>query len=313
MQRLDRINAWDLTEDVATVRRNSGIGDKVKLMGKEYKVYTPSVVLFEDRSDLHRYVVQRLVGAISDHGLGPNTPTGNTYKPIWQEAAERKSELYRLLRDKELGGLDEYHPIDPGEVNYSQTYEYYRRMLIANPLGLDMAQFIAPDGKNPDGNAETLRFKGRLADSKWSITLLGIGPDEKTVQGRAVPASAHIGFVPPGTAPDQGAMYIRLDEGTIYANSQGAPDPNNFYRNAITQGPREIGQAYEHLLAATGTNKKQNIRKVLFTEPSLDIPASLVNLYPQTTIVLDDEAAELVLAEVNKLPQEATIFPSAKI
>jgi len=305
MHNLEQYDAVDITGEVIDVRNALGIPDEVNIEGKDYKVNHPrQVVVFAKPTDLHKFVVDRWIQAASDSQGGHIIPTGGTYEPIYAEAARRKMNVSPLLTHRDISNLDEVWPIREGDVNMPLTYIVYRNTRVVEPLGLSEEQCIIPDGRTDNPHHEVVIFERKLAIREWGFAMMGIGPDEKNVAGRIIPASPHIGFIPRGTSPEQTAMFIQLDEGTIFASSREAPDPDHFFTHAITQGPGDIKRAERHLLAATGGQKMSNIRDVLFGPVDVDIPATHVLLYPETTIVLDIESAQLVQAQIANLPEK---------
>lgn len=304
MHQLEQFDAVDITKQVIELRKSLKIPDQVNIAGIGYQVYPPKqVVVFATRDHLFSFIVDKWIQVATDSSGGHIIPTGGTYEPIYDEAARRKSELSPHLTRRDISNLDEVWPIRDGDPNIPLTYIVYRNERVVKPLGLSEGQCIIPDGRTEHPQEEVVIFEGRLVDKTWDFAMMGIGPDEMDEDRRIIPASPHIGFIPGGTLPDQTAMYIELDKGTIYANSRGAPDPDHFFTHAITQGPGDIKRARRHLLAATGTHKKQNIRDVLLGPVDIHIPATQVLLYPETTVVLDTQSAKLVQAQIAELSQ----------
>jgi len=309
MHNLEQYDAVDITGEVIDVRNALGIPDEVNIKGKDYRVHPPhQVVVFAQLPDLYTSVVDDWSHVSSDSQGGHILPTGDTFKPVYAEAGRRKTKLSPLLTRRDFSNLDEVWQIKEADVNMSETYIVYRNTMFVEPLGLSEEQCIIPDGKTDTPHQEVVIFERKLAGKTWDLAMLGIGPDETTIDGRIISASPHIGFIPRGTPPDQTAMFVQLDEGTLFANSRRAPDPDHFFTHAITQGPADIGRAERHLLVATGAKKMNNIRDVLFGPVNMDIPATHVLLYPETTIVLDTLAATLVRSQIAELPRRH-VFP----
>lgn len=308
MPTIEKYDAVAITRDVIDARDALGIPDSVHINGKNYPVYPPrQVVVFAQPADLHVFVVDKWIEVSTDSPEGHIIPTGSTYKPIYANAAERKTQLSPLLRRRDISNLDEVWPINDGDPNMSEAYIVYRNTRVVGPLDLSEEQCLIPDGRTGKPHEEVIIFERKLASKMWGFAMLGIGPDQQHVAHWVIPASPHIGFIPRGTPPEQTAMFIKLDEGTLFANSRGAPDPDHFFTHAITQGPADIARAERHLLAATGEKKKNNINSVLLGPVDIHIPASQVLLYPETTVVLDTAAAQVVLANITNLLVKDTL------
>ena len=219
MINLEQYDALDITQEVIVLREKLGIGDKVNIARIDYPVYPPKqVVVFCNPPQLSSFVVDQWLQNAIDSSGGHIIPTGGTFESVYDEAARRKQELSGHLISRVISNLDEVWPIKDGDPNLSLTYVVYRNERVVKPLGLSKEQFIIPDGRTENPQGEVVVFERRLAEFEWDFAMMGIGPDEKIVNGRIVPASPHIGFIPRGTLPHQTAMFIKLDEATIFAH-----------------------------------------------------------------------------------------------
>ncbi len=66
---------------------------------------------------------------------------------------------------------------------------------------------------------------------------------------------------------------------------------------AITMGIKNIMYAKKIILIATGKNKAKIINEAINGEIREEVPASILQLHPDLTIILDEEAA----SEINNL------------
>jgi glucosamine-6-phosphate deaminase len=113
------------------------------------------------------------------------------------------------------------------------------------------------------------------------IQLLGIG------------RNGHIAFNEPGTKYNSITRVVELTESTIEANSR-------FYNNditkvptkALTMGISEIFDSKKIILVAFGYEKAEAVSKMF--KYSEDCPASILGYHPDTTVIIDKDAASLI-------------------
>ena len=110
------------------------------------------------------------------------------------------------------------------------------------------------------------------------LQLLGIGVD------------GHIGFNEPGAAFELGTHRVRLQESTIQANKRFFASEDEVPREAYTMGIKTIMQAHKVLLIASGKNKAQIMHDALFGPVTPQVPASILQMHPDLTVVVDQEA-----------------------
>jgi len=123
--------------------------------------------------------------------------------------------------------------------------------------------------------------------NRWALCTLGIGPDAGT--GHA--GSSHIAFIPPGTSPDQGMMFVPLDHATRYVAHPRCPE--NYYEYGMTVGPATLALAQKHLVVAMGPHKPMNVADTLLGKCDLNRGSSHhTQLFPNVHWLLDQEAAE---------------------
>lgn len=84
---------------------------------------------------------------------------------------------------------------------------------------------------------------------------------------------------------------VTLTEKTIQDNARFFSNINEVPRHAITVGMGTILQAKKIILLISGKSKAEIFRKIMDDKITTDIPASLLQVHPKVTILLDREAA----------------------
>ncbi len=112
------------------------------------------------------------------------------------------------------------------------------------------------------------------------IQVLGIGTD------------GHIAFNEAGSSLASRTRIVTLSESTLDANAiYFGGDPNAVPEMAITMGIGTIMEAKQCLLLANGEAKAKAIAKAVEGPISASVPASILQMHPNTTYLIDDTAA----------------------
>jgi len=104
----------------------------------------------------------------------------------------------------------------------------------------------------------------------------------------------HIGFNEPGTPFESVTHVVDLATRTVEVNSRFFNSPDEVPRKAISMGIKTIMRARSILLLASGKDKAEIIKKALSGPITQDIPASVLQLHPNVTVILDENAASVL-------------------
>ena len=174
--------------------------------------------------------------------------------------------------------LDEYYPISPDD---PQSYRFFMRKNLFDAIGLKNTHI--PDGKATDPIAECAAYEEKIAASGGiEMQILGIGNN------------GHIGFNEPAGTLMSTTFHTALDESTINANARFFASPEDIPRYALTMGMHSIMMAQQILLLASGEGKAEILLKALAGPITTQVPASLLQLHRNVTIVADKQAARLL-------------------
>lgn len=167
--------------------------------------------------------------------------------------------------------LDEYCGLD-GEND--QSYRYFMNHNLFDHINIDKANTNVPNGKAADPAAEGARYDALIESlGGIDIQLLGIGLD------------GHIGFNEPDEAFIAPTHAVELDPSTIEANARFFQSIDDVPRRAITMGMKSIMNARRILLVANGSKKKAILEASLYGPITPKVPASLLQLHPDLTVV----------------------------
>ena len=173
--------------------------------------------------------------------------------------------------------LDEYKGL-PKEND--QSYWYFMNKNLFSRVNIRPDYHFLPDGTNLDSDNECERYE-KLIDSLGGIDLqlLGLG------------RNGHIGFNEPCDSFPQDVHVVDLTESTIEANKRFFASADDVPKQAYTMGIKTIMQARKVLMVANGVGKADIIKKAFFGPVTPEVPASILQMHPDFTLVLDAEAA----------------------
>ena len=169
--------------------------------------------------------------------------------------------------------LDEYVGLD-GESD--QSYRYFMNKNLFEGVNIDINKTFVPNGKAADLEAECKAYDERIADYGIDLQLLGIGLD------------GHIGFNEPDSCFTKETHVVELDESTIKANARFFESENDVPRKAVTMGMGGIMSAKKVLLIANGANKKEILEKAFYGPITPEVPASILQLHPDVTVIYSE-------------------------
>ena len=172
--------------------------------------------------------------------------------------------------------LDEYRGLKRDD---PQSYWHFMHENFFDHINIDPDRINLPDGTNLDAEEECRRYDDVIHFvGGIDLQLLGIGHD------------GHIGFNEPGAAFELGTHCVNLTEETIEANKRCFASKDDVPRQAYTMGIKTIMQARKVLLVASGKDKAAIVKKAFFGPVTPEVPASILQMHPDFTLVGDAEA-----------------------
>lgn len=167
--------------------------------------------------------------------------------------------------------LDEYIGLD-GEND--QSYRYFMNTNLFNHVNIDKEKTFVPSGIAADIEKECKKYDDNIARlGGIDLQLLGIGLD------------GHIGFNEPDEVFTKATHKVTLDESTIEANARFFQSIDDVPRAAVTMGMGGIMGAKRVLLIANGESKKEIIEKAFFGPIDPKVPASILQLHSDLTVI----------------------------
>ena len=171
--------------------------------------------------------------------------------------------------------LDEYVGLTESD---EQSYRYFMQDNFFDHINIRRENTFVPNGCATDLARECAEYDARIDRlGGIDLQLLGIGLD------------GHIGFNEPSDVFVKNTHVVDLHESTIEANSRFFNSVDEVPKQAVTMGMVSIMQAKKILLIANGKAKKEILEKAFFGPITPAIPASILQLHPDITVVFSEE------------------------
>ena len=216
-------------------------------------------------------------------GLATGSSPIGTYKQLvdWY----KKGDLD--FREVHTVNLDEYKGL--GGEN-KESYRFFMNSNLFDQVNIDKQNTNVPNGLATDAEAECDRYNKLIRQlGGIDLQLLGIGHN------------GHIGFNEPEEAFEKETHLVTLTESTIEANARLFDKQEEVPRYAFTMGIKSIMQAKKILIIASGEDKAQIMRDAFFGPVTPKIPASILQIHNDLTIVADEAALSLTNLKGNQM------------
>ena len=102
--------------------------------------------------------------------------------------------------------------------------------------------------------------------------------------------NGHIGFNEPAPVFEKETHCVDLTESTIEANKRFFASADDVPKQAYTMGIGTIMRAKKILVVVSGADKADIVAKAFFGDVTPEVPASILQMHPDVTIVGDAEA-----------------------
>ena len=201
--------------------------------------------------------------------------TGSTPIGLYNELVSRCNAGKIDFSKAKTFNLDEYYPI---KSNHRQSYSSFMNEHLFSKVNFAGTRLLS--GEVSDPHEECKRYDAEIETAGGiDLQLLGIG------------RNGHIGFNEPAASYSIGSYLVDLTDNTLKANSRFFDSDETQPTQALTMGIGPIFRARHILLLITGEGKADITKKLFDGMLHTDVPACLLLLHPNVTVVLDKAAA----------------------
>ena len=216
-------------------------------------------------------VIRRKPRAVIGLATG-STPLG-TYKELIRLHKEEGLDFSRAI----TFNLDEYVGLSH---DHPQSYHYFMWENFFKHINVNSKNVHIPDGTAKDIPGCCRWYEEQMVKcGGLDIQLLGIG------------GNGHIAFNEPGSSLGSRTRAKTLDERTRQDNARFFRNLDEVPKYAITMGIGTIMDARQLILLANGAGKAEAIAKTVEGPITAMVPATIVQLHPKATIVIDKAAS----------------------
>ena len=238
------------------------------------------IIITKDYEDMSRAafeIMREVVCTNPSAVLG--LATGSTVLGLYARMVQDHRQNGTSYANVKTVNLDEYVGLS---ADSEQSYAYYMRKNLFEHLDISLENTHIANGKASDTAAECARYNALLDAMQQDIQLLGIG------------SNGHIAFNEPGTPFGACTHVVNLAESTIRDNARLFAREEDVPRQAFTMGLKNIMNAKKILILANGANKAKAILGLVKGEVTENLPASILQLHPDCTVIADADAAKLL-------------------
>ena len=236
------------------------------------------ILVCKDYEELSRKSAEIIVSQVNqkkDSVLGlatGGTPVG-MYQELVKSYREGKVDFGKVI----TFNLDEYYGVDPKNVN---SYHYYMNTNCFDHVNIDRKNINIPNGMSKDIEKECREYDEKIQSlGGIDLQILGVG------------LNGHIGFNEPARELMSTTHITDLTKETINANARFFEDISQVPTKAITVGMATILRSKKIVVLINGKNKSKIFEKITGKKITTQIPATLLQLHPDVTIVVDEQAA----------------------
>ena len=237
-----------------------------------------NIIKTEDYNQMSRMAANYIAAQVT---LKPNCvlglATGSSPIGTYQELIRRHQAGDLDFSKVTSINLDEYKGLSPEN---AQSYRYFMNHNFFDHVNLPKERTFVPDGTEPDADKACDAYNQIIADvGGIDLQLLGLGHN------------GHIGFNEPADCFPPVTHCVDLTASTIDANKRFFDSEDDVPKQAYTMGIGNIMLARKIVVVVSGADKADILKKVVEGPITPEVPASILQLHPDVTIVADEAAA----------------------
>lgn len=197
--------------------------------------------------------------------------TGSSPEGMYEELIKMNQEGEIDFSEITSINLDEYFGLAPEN---DQSYRYFMNNHLFDHVNIRKECTYVPDGMTQDPEKECAEYDRRIEEfGGIDLQVLGMG------------LNGHIGFNEPGEAFPVGTHLVTLEDSTIEANSRFFTSKEEVPTQALSMGLKGIMTAKKIVLIVHGKAKQETLMKAINGPVTPWLPASILQLHPDVTVV----------------------------
>jgi len=235
------------------------------------------IITVENYDEMSKKVATMVASQII---LKPNSvlglATGGTPQGMYEELIKMYNDRQIEFSETKTFNLDEYYRLNREN---NQSYYYYMMTNFFNHININKENINVPNGMAQNIEEECADYERRISEAGGiDIQVLGIG------------INGHIGFNEPNVSFEAQTHLVNLEEKTIEVNSRYFQSIEEVPTKALSMGIKTIMHSKKIVLLASGIAKAEAVAKAVNGPISPEVPASILQLHEDVTIIVDREA-----------------------
>lgn len=235
------------------------------------------IIVCENYEEMSKKAAELVLAQVT---LKPNSvlgfATGSTPLGLYENLCKMCSDGQIDFSNTVSFNLDEYYPIKKDDPN---SYNYYMQDNLFSKINIKKENAHLLNGETDDPEAECENYEHMIERfGGIDMQILGIG------------SNGHIGFNEPDSVMYPYTHTTNLTQSTIEANSRFFDSVDEVPKKALTVGILTILNAKRIILMANGKGKRQVISELLGDGIKLNLPAALLKLHSDVTLICDKDA-----------------------
>ncbi|MFX1535249.1 MAG: glucosamine-6-phosphate deaminase, partial [Promethearchaeota archaeon] len=221
-------------------------------------------------------------------GLATGSTPISTYKELVRMHKEEGLDFSQVI----AFNLDEYYPIKKAD---DQSYHTFMHHWLFNHVNIDPKNIHIPSGEIREEDIEHYceEYEKLIHDAGGiDIQILGIGGSYYNDKGEII--GGHIGFNEAGSDFFSRTRKVVLADKTRIDNARFFKTIDEVPHYAITLGMGTILDARRIILLASGEHKAQIVKQAVEGKITLSVPASALQIHPNTTFLIEKTAASFL-------------------
>ncbi len=229
---------------------------------------------YDEMSKMAYAIVKEVVKNNKNAVLG--LATGSTPIGLYKEMIKDYENGEVSYKDMISINLDEYVGLP---VEHPESYRSFMNTNLFNHIDIKKENTFVPNGLALDLEKACDDYSAFIKAHPIDVQILGIG------------GNGHIAFNEPGTPFTATTHKVELKEKTRKDNARFFDgDINKVPTHAVTMGLKDIMSAKQIVLLASGANKAEAVRDMIYGTVSTDCPASVLQSHPNVTVIVDEPA-----------------------
>lgn len=210
--------------------------------------------------------------------------TGSSPIGMYNELIEKNTIGIVDFSQSKTVNLDEYIALP---ISHEQSYYRFMHDTLFSHVNVREENINLPNGCAENMDEECARYDALIQSyGGIDMQLLGIGNN------------GHIAFNEPSTKFTKGTNIVSLTQDTIQANARFFDDDvSKVPTMAISMGIKSIMQAKKILIIISGKGKAETLYQAFFGDITPNVPASILQLHPDVTVVADMDALSVAVSK----------------